>query len=74
MESCCVVDVIGVKTSELGTIFFICQSTRISGVPASGLKELYRTYSSQHQEKIKFTLKQAMRAQRWSRDFALVFL
>jgi hypothetical protein len=57
MESLCVVDVIDVKTSKLGTIFLICQRIRISGVPAFGLRELYCAYRSQHQEKIKFTLK-----------------
>jgi len=57
MESHCVVDVIDVKTPELGTIFLICQSIRISWVPAFGLREMYCTYRSQHQEKIKFTLK-----------------
>jgi hypothetical protein len=56
MESLCVVDVIDVKTSELRTKFFICQSIGISGLPAFGLKELFCTYLSQHQEKIKFTL------------------
>jgi len=41
MESVCVPDFTDLKTSGLAVIFLSCHSTRLSRVPASGLKEFY---------------------------------